>query len=696
MKKFIKNAIKYLFIIALIFTLFSCKDNCKKESHTHEYIDGTCSCGAKQEQKFTVTFKNYDGTILKTEEVLKGQNATAPTTPTREGYIFEKWDVEFTNVTSDLVVTAVFVEDVPEINYEEAFNEWLDDFLVMFFEDDQLTCNLLFANPADFGLEHYEAKWISYTPFTNEEAIADFQGIYDELVTFEYNELTINQQISYDIIEDFCEFYIDYYSNDYEGLSMSYISSFGGRAADLPSYMTGYIFRNEQDVKDVISFIKSVKEAYPTYVQYAKDMIEIGRPISDKTIDEMNKYLKQVVDAGDDYYLNRYFENKFASLDFLTEEQKTAYTLEMKEALQGDFIQAHADLMSELELLKGNCTKEGYLASAGQTGKDYFVKLLQDNLGYSEINMDEYIAYLDKKINAANKGINSVLALVGRFSTDDYNAFVNIATGKTALVEGTPEELLVYLYDFAKTIVPDLQTTPEIHISYMDTTVANFSTAVAYYMNSPLDSYDHEYITLNPLYLDDKNETLSTLAHEGYPGHLYSYVFAKESSIHNVNKFMKNLTFGEGWATYVQLMLYKYIKDNSKKSVVKNACDYLYYNQLLSYLVYSRIDAGINYLGWKTSKIKSYMTEMGFNASDESAAELYYTLIEMPAEYPAYGFGMAKFVDLHTDAKNALGKFYNEIEFNKEILSYGWVPMEKLEEIVENYIAEQKSFYGLA
>ena len=264
MKKIIKNGIKYIFIFALIFTLFSCNNNCKKQSHTHQYVDGICSCGEKQEQKFLVTFKNYDGTVLKTEEVVKGQNATAPEVPLREGYLFEKWDVEFTNVTADLVVTAVFVEDIPEINYEEAFAEWLDDFFVLFFEGDQLTCNLLFANPADYGLEHYEATWISYTPFTNEEAIVDFQEIYDELVTFEYNELTSNQQLSYDIIEDFCEYHIDYYSHDYNGLTMSYISSFGGRAADLPSYMTGYIFRNEQDVKDVISYVKSVKDAYPT------------------------------------------------------------------------------------------------------------------------------------------------------------------------------------------------------------------------------------------------------------------------------------------------------------------------------------------------------------------------------------------------------------------------------------------------
>ena len=765
MKKIIKNFIKYLFIISLVFLSFSCKNNCRKQQHTHEFIEGVCNCGETEGKFFTVTFKNYDGTILKTDKVLEGKSATAPEAPTREGYIFEKWDIEFNNITEDLTVTAIFVEDVPAsinnarfysksfsydgkekqitvegrlpqgytITYEnnkateigsyystaniynetgklekslkavfkivkpdnQAFNDWLDDFLVLYFEEDQLSCNLLFANPEDFGLKHYEAIWLSYAPFTNEEAIVDFQEIYDELITFEESELSPQQQFSYDIIEDFCEYYIDYYSHDYNGLSLGYISSFGGRAADLPTYMTGYIFRNEQDVKDVISFIKSVKEAYPTYVEYAKDMIKIGRPISDTTIDEMNEYLQQVVDAGADYYLNKYFENKFATLDFLTKEQAEAYTLEIKEALQGDFIQAHADLKAELIKLKGNCTKEGYLASAGSIGKEYYVKLLKDNLGYSEINMDDYIAYLDKKITSANKGISNVMMAIKNFDDDNYQLFVDYVYGVKPFIEGKPEELLKYLKTFARTLVPNLSSNPEIHISYMDTTVANFSNAVAYYMNSPLDSFNHEYITFNPLHLDNKNDTLSTLAHEGYPGHLYSYVFAKESNIHNVNKVMKNLTFGEGWATYVQLMLFKYIKENTKDSVVKNACDYLYYNQLLSYLVYSRLDAGINYQGWKTTKVSSYMGSVGFPSDDETALELFNTLIEMPAEYPAYGFGMVKFLDLHTKAKSALGVNYNEIDFNREILSYGWVPMEKLEQIVENYIAEQKNLYEI-
>ena len=60
---------------------------------------------------YTVTFVDYDGTTLKTEEVESGNSATAPTAPTREHYRFKEWDTDFSNVTSDLTVTAVYTEN---------------------------------------------------------------------------------------------------------------------------------------------------------------------------------------------------------------------------------------------------------------------------------------------------------------------------------------------------------------------------------------------------------------------------------------------------------------------------------------------------------------------------------------------------------------------------------------------------------
>lgn len=59
---------------------------------------------------YNVIFKDYDGTVLKTEEVEYGKSATAPKNPTRKGYTFTKWDKDFSNITSDLTVTAVYTK----------------------------------------------------------------------------------------------------------------------------------------------------------------------------------------------------------------------------------------------------------------------------------------------------------------------------------------------------------------------------------------------------------------------------------------------------------------------------------------------------------------------------------------------------------------------------------------------------------
>ena len=55
---------------------------------------------------YSVTFVDGQGKTLKTQTVEKGKAATAPAEPTREGYTFDGWDKDFSNVTSDMTVTA--------------------------------------------------------------------------------------------------------------------------------------------------------------------------------------------------------------------------------------------------------------------------------------------------------------------------------------------------------------------------------------------------------------------------------------------------------------------------------------------------------------------------------------------------------------------------------------------------------------
>lgn len=54
---------------------------------------------------YTVRFYDFSGgSLLKTEQVQQGGNATAPPDPTRAGYTFTGWDKSFTNVQSNLDV----------------------------------------------------------------------------------------------------------------------------------------------------------------------------------------------------------------------------------------------------------------------------------------------------------------------------------------------------------------------------------------------------------------------------------------------------------------------------------------------------------------------------------------------------------------------------------------------------------------
>ena len=66
-------------------------------------------------KEFTLTFKDYDGTVLKEEKIEEGKAATAPENPTREGYTFTGWDTDFSKVEQDLEVTAQYEEIKPEV-----------------------------------------------------------------------------------------------------------------------------------------------------------------------------------------------------------------------------------------------------------------------------------------------------------------------------------------------------------------------------------------------------------------------------------------------------------------------------------------------------------------------------------------------------------------------------------------------------
>ena len=60
---------------------------------------------------YTVTFKDWDGSVLKTQTVASGGSATPPSNPTRDGYTFSGWSGNYTNVTADVDIIAQYTKN---------------------------------------------------------------------------------------------------------------------------------------------------------------------------------------------------------------------------------------------------------------------------------------------------------------------------------------------------------------------------------------------------------------------------------------------------------------------------------------------------------------------------------------------------------------------------------------------------------
>ena len=618
-------------------------------------------------------------------------------TGTEPGKYYAKANIKDASGKVVEVHKAVLNVKVPE---NEEFAEFLDEFFVAYLEEDQLSTNIICENPADFGLGHYDAEWYTFKKFTDDDLAHDiklFEDLLKELEVFKDAKLNEQQQIAYDNIEGFINNNIEIYGiEDYIFMNVQYVDQFGGYVADFGTYMEAYSLRSELEVKDVVDYIKSTKEAFPSYLVFVQEKLDRGYGLSDLTINEMRGYLKELIDAEEGYYLEDVLHEKISKLDFLTDEAKASYKQQITDAINDCFMVGVQELYDGLEAFIGKVAKEeeGYWATY-ENGKELYELTLEDLLGYDDIDIQLYIKELEKEISATNSSVmETQRALINKYNITSYHQLENVINNNS-IFEGTPDEMMVYLKEFAKYIVPELKSEPNIVIKEMDEASAKITTAVAYYMRSAIDNTGSEFITLNPVTLltSTNNDILGTLAHEGYPGHLYAYVYLKEQGLSNIATIMTSTAHGEGWATYVESKLYEYAKSLSTNEDFGLVMDYLLANQLSGHLLETRLDVGIHYEGWTVSDVAAYMDKLGY--SSDAAQEIYDVIIEMPTQYASYGYGKLVFHKVHNEAKKALGNYYNEIEFNSMILSNGWVELGTLEEMVDAYLDDKCFEYGI-
>lgn len=229
-----------------------------------------------------------------------------------------------------------------------------------------------------------------------------------------------------------------------------------------------------------------------------------------------------------------------------------------------------------------------------------------------------------------------------------------------------PEEIVSYLRNAMKEDFPPLASL-SVRIKEVDPALASY-TAPAYYIIPAYGSKSPHTIYINPnTYASTENGRLySTLAHEGYPGHLYQNAYFLETAPDPCRRLFYTTGYAEGWASYAEQYSY-YLS-----GLPDPLADLFFYDASFSLGIYALCDIGINYYGWSDSETVDFLTQFGL--SEENAPGITELVTAEPGNYLPYYFGYLELLDLKQTARQLWGEAYSDCRFHEFFLSFGPAP----------------------
>ena len=200
----------------------------------------------------------------------------------------------------------------------------------------------------------------------------------------------------------------------------------------------------------------------------------------------------------------------------------------------------------------------------------------------------------------------------------------------------------------------------------------------------PIDALSPNTIFINPTGNLQGINLFTTLAHEGFPGHLYQTIYFCSTNPAPIRHLLNFGGYIEGWATYIETYAYGYYDNNSDISVLSRI------NQSMNLCILSLLDTKIHYEGWTLSETASYLNYLGITDTSVQQ-EIFQIIVETPSNYVKYYVGSLHFTDLRDTVKNNLGDDFSLHAFHKKVLEIGPCQFSILEQEITKYFCKNES-----
>ena len=549
-----------------------------------------------------------------------------------------------------------YISDIPTPT--PTFEEFTNHIFIEEIASDTISLHYSLSNPENYGVSNYPITLGSVTDAVSfDENAVD---LYEQLSAYDISMLSKENALTFQVLERHLNLMMQ---ADFSSYLSELLGPTTGYQAQLPILLAEYRFDSKQDVEQYLSLLPCVYDYFKEIAEFQKEKSTAGYFMNDDTAKEIIAQCEDFCKNPDDNFLVSTFKERLETLS-LTATEQADFLSRNQSALYTYVFPAYDLLIDTLtECLSTGTNDYGLYYFEG--GKEYYALLTAYNTG-SDRSMEELKQLL---LDAITSGCKEMAAAL----TIDQTVYNHAL--EPNFPETDPEKIIHYIEEHSKKDFPFVDC-GDYNIKYIPKSLEDY-VSPAMYLVPPIDNYTAGVIYINQHPLYDLDTIFPTIAHEGYPGHLYQTVATLSSEIHPLRYLLSPSGYEEGWATYVETYSYKYANFSDPLT------SFLQADQIATLCLYALSDIFIHYDGYTPEQLSTFLSVYGF--PEESVALIYETLLAEPGAYLPYAVGYLEFIELQKEAKELWGDGYSDYKFHEFLLETGPLPFSILNEIMNAY-----------
>lgn len=526
------------------------------------------------------------------------------------------------------------------------------------------TMNLHFTlkDPKAAGIDSYEITLGSLSGDSPHNQARQLKKLSEELKKYSHRSLKGKDRLT-------CRLLSDYISRQQNLAAYPYydepLTPSGGVTSQLPVLLAEYTFRNTRDIKDYLGLLSQMDTYFLGILDYEQKKADAGLFMSDEACLKVIEGCEVFTEHPDDNFLIDTFSNRLNAMDGLTDTQKNAYLKQHSKVLSDHVIPAYSQMIKGLTMLLGRGHNNWGLCNFPE-GKAYYEAVVSADTGCDD-------------------SVEDLFSQIAKARREDLTFCQNLLEKNPKLASQSPKpdaalkEENAMLSRLQKEILTDFPAPPqtEVEICHVDPALSEYL-APAFYITAPIDDISHNRIYIN----DAKNDTdiyyFTTLAHEGYPGHLYQTICTSSYGAPEVLSLLNYPGYTEGWATYTEMQAFYYA------GLDQDLASLLQHNQAATLSLYATADIGIHYFGWEKEKNAAFWREYGVD-NTATVKRITDLILEEPGNYLKYYVGYLKFRQMREQLALE-NKSFSVSAFHEAILRTGPSPFSVLEETVRDQL----------